>query len=125
MRIDEVEGAARLSKFNHIVITPCFWMWYLLRLPLGNLRLVNVPQLVDARSLASRNALGKLDKATYCGPPRHSILCCLSLDPNDANAGVLRASVVLAVTKITDPGLQRRGVVLLDDGTVGLDRGMA
>ena len=100
-------------------------MWYLLGLPLGNLRLVNVPQLVDARGLASRNALGKLDKATYCGLPRHSILCGLSLDPNDTDARVLWATVVLAVAKIANPGLQGRGVVLLDDGTVGLDRGMA
>lgn len=81
-----------------------------------------MPQLVNTGRLAGRDALGQLDEATHGGPPRNSVLRCLSFDPDDANAGVLWATVVLAITKITNPGLQSWGVVLLDNLAVGLDR---
>lgn len=97
----------------------------LLGLPLGDLRLVNVPQLVDAGRFAGRNALGQLNKATNSGPPRDSILCSLGLDPDHTNTRVLWATIVLAVAEVTNPGLQGWRVVLPDDITVGLDRGMA
>lgn len=79
---------------------------HLLGLPLRNLRLIKVPQLVDAGRLAGCNALGKLDETTNGCSPRDSVLCSLSLDTDDANAGILWAPVVLAVTEVTDPSLQ-------------------
>jgi hypothetical protein len=79
---------------------------HLLGLPLRDLGLVNVPQLVDAGRLASRNTLGKLDEATNSCSPRDSVLYSLSLDTDDTNAGILWATVVLAITKVTNPGLQ-------------------
>jgi len=78
---------------------------YLLRLPLRDLRLVEVPQLVDAGRLAGRDTLGQLNEATSSGSPRDSVLYSLGLDPDHANAGVLWATVVLAVTEVTKPGL--------------------
>lgn len=97
----------------------------LLRLPLRNLRLVEVPQLVDAGRLASRDAFGQLNETTNSCSARDRVLCSLGLDPDDANAGILWATVVLAVTKIADPSLQRWRVVLPDNVAAGLDRGMA
>jgi hypothetical protein len=97
----------------------------LLGLPLRDLGLVKVPELVNAGRLAGRNPLGKLDDATNSRSPRDSVLCSLGLDTDDANAGVLWATVVLAVTEVTDPGLQGWRVVLPDNVAVGLDRGMA
>lgn len=82
------------------------WSQRLLGLPLRNLALVKVPELVDAGSLAGCNALGKLDKAANGCSPRDGVLCCLGLNPDDSNAGVLWATVMLAVTKVTDPRLQ-------------------
>lgn len=84
-----------------------------------------MPQLVDTRRLAGRDTLGQLNEATNSGSPRDSILCSLGLDPDDTNPRILWAAIVLAVTKITNPSLQSWGVVLPNNITVGLDRGMA
>ena len=79
---------------------------HLLGLPLRDLGLVKVPELVDAGRLAGRNALGKLDDATNSCSPRDSVLCSLRLDTDDANAGVLWSAVVLAIAKVANPGLE-------------------
>jgi hypothetical protein len=80
-----------------------------------------VPQLVHLSSLASDNALGELNGTTDGCAPGDSVLCGLAGDLDEANARVLRATVVLAVTEVAEPGLERRRVVLLDAGAVGLD----
>lgn len=80
-----------------------------------------MPQLVHLSSLASDNALGELNGTTDGCAPGDSVLCGLAGDLDEANARVLRATVVLAVTEVAEPGLERRRVVLLDAGAVGLD----
>jgi hypothetical protein len=45
----------------------------------------------------------------------------VSLNANDADARVLWATVVLAITEISNPRLQRWRVVLLDNSAVGLN----
>jgi hypothetical protein len=93
----------------------------LLTLPLLNLRLVDVPQLVHAGRLACGNALRQLHEAANRGPLRDGVLNSLGLDPDDANAGVLGATIVLAVTEVANPCLQSGRVVLADNLTVCLD----
>jgi hypothetical protein len=97
----------------------------LLRPVLLDLLLAQIPQLVHIRRLSSRNTLCQLDEATNLRLLRHSVLRGASLDADDANARVLGTTVVLAVTEVADPGLERGGVVLADDFAVGLDGGVA
>ena len=94
---------------------------HLLGLPLRDLRLIKVPQLVNAGRLAAGDTLGQLNEATNRGSPRDSVLCSLGLDADYTNAGILWATVVLTVTEVTNPSLQGRRVVLPDDIAVGLD----
>ena len=84
-----------------------------------------MPKLVDLRSLASNNTLGELNSAANGRAPADGVLCSLAGDLNEANAGVLGATIVLAVTEVAEPGLEGRRVVLLDAGAVGLDGGGA
>jgi hypothetical protein len=46
------------------------------------------------------------------------------LDADNSDTWVVWATIVLAVAEIAKPRLQRRRVVLLDDGAIGLDRGV-
>jgi len=84
-----------------------------------------MPQLVNIRRLTSRNTLRQLDKTANLCPLRHSVLCSADLDADDANARVLWATVVLAVTEVANPRLERWRVVLADDVAVCLDGGVA
>jgi hypothetical protein len=74
--------------------------------------------------LSCRDTLGQLNKAANLGPVRHCVLGGAGLDADDADTWVLWAAIVRAITKITKPGLQPRGVVLLDNSAVSLDSGM-
>jgi hypothetical protein len=91
------------------------------RLTLLNLLCLNVPKLVDLSGLASDNTLGELNGTTNGRAPGGSVLCSLAGDLDEANTRVLRTAVVLAVTEVAEPGLERGRVVLLDAGAVGLD----
>lgn len=90
-------------------------------LTLLNLVRLNVPQLVDLRSLASDNALGELNSAANSSAPADSVLCSLAGDLDKADARILGTAVVLAVTEVAEPCLEGGGVVLFDAGAVGLD----
>jgi hypothetical protein len=72
-----------------------------------DLCLIKVPQLVNAGCLASRDTLCKLDKATDLCSLGNGVLCGADLDADDANAGVLWATVVLAIPEVANPGLER------------------
>lgn len=87
--------------------------------------LLNMPKLVDLRSLASNNALGELNSAADGSAPADGVLGSLGRNLDEADARVLGAAVVLAVAKVAEPGLEADGVVLLDAGAVGLDGGEA
>ena len=91
------------------------------KLTLLNLVRLNVPKLVDLSSLASDNALGELHSAANGSAPAGGVLRSLAGDLDEADTGVLGTAVVLAVTEVTEPGLERRRVVLLDTRAVGLD----
>lgn len=91
------------------------------KLTLLNLVRLDVPKLVDLSSLASDNALGKLDSAANSSAPADGVLRSLAGDLDEADTRVLGAAIVLAVTEVAKPGLQGRRIVLLDAGTVGLD----
>jgi hypothetical protein len=90
-------------------------------LTLLNLLCLDVPKLVHLSSLAGDNALGELNCTTNGRAPGNSVLCGLAGDLDEADARVLRATVVLAVAEVTEPGLERGRVVLLDARAVGLD----
>lgn len=93
--------------------------------PLRELLLVQISELVDLCSVASGNALCKLNKSTNCGSSRQSVLGSLCVDLDEDDTGVLWATIVLAITKITEPGLESGRVVLSDLLSVGLKRGLA
>ena len=86
-----------------------------------NLVRLNVPKLVDLGSLASDNALGELHGATNGSAPAGGVLRSLASDLDEADTRILGTAVVLAVTKVAEPCLERRRVVLLNAGAVGLD----
>lgn len=86
---------------------------------------LDVPKLVYLSSLASDNALGELHSAANGSAPADGVLRSLAGDLDEADARVLGAAIVLAVTKVAEPGLEGRRVVLLDAGAVGLDGGGA
>lgn len=104
----------KLSAFQSIGNTS-------LKLTLLNLARLNVPKLVHLSGLASDNALGELNGAADGRAPADGVLCGLAGDLDEADAGVLGAAVVLAVTKVAEPGLEGGRVELLDAGAVGLD----
>jgi hypothetical protein len=91
------------------------------KLTLLNLLLLNVPKLVDLGSLASDNTLGELNRAADSSASGSSVLCGLAGNLDETNTGILGTAVVLAITEVAEPGLERCRVVLLDAGAVGLD----
>jgi hypothetical protein len=88
------------------------------RAPLLDLGLVDLTELVDSRHVAGKRALGNI------GHPAKEVLGGDAvrdrhrLDPDDADPGVVGAAVVLSVAEVTQPGLERRAVVLLDQATI-------
>jgi hypothetical protein len=90
-----------------------------------NLVRLNVPKLVDLSSLASDNTLSELHSAANGSAPADGVLRSLAGDLNEADTGILRTAIVLAVTEVAEPGLEGGRVVLLDAGAVGLDGGGA
>ncbi len=94
--------------------------------PLLQLRLVKFANVIKTRRLASNSALGDLHRAAHHVPVEQRIRDALGLDAYGADARILRPAVVLPIAEITHPGFQLLGVVLLDDGAVGVDtRGAA
>ena len=79
-------------------------------LTLLQFRLINVPQLVHTGRLTSRNTFSKLDDSTNSCAPANCILCGNGFDLDDADSRIVRASIVLAVAKITDPCLESRAI---------------
>jgi len=90
-----------------------------------NLVRLDVPKLVHLGCLASDHTLGELNGATDSRAPADGVLCGLAGDLDEANARVLRATVVLAVTEVAEPCLESGRVELLNTGAVGFDGGSA
>lgn len=96
-----------------------------IKLTLAQLRLIDIPQLVDIRALSGNYTLRKLDKPTNSRPLRSRILRRKSSNLDSADSRVVRSAVVLAVAEVSDPRLERRAVVLVDELAVGDDFGLA
>lgn len=73
-----------------------------------------LPQLVDARGLASDGPLGYLNPAAEDILARDAVRGRRHLDADDPDAGVVLASVVHPISQVAQPRLQRRAIVLLD-----------
>lgn len=95
------------------------------RPPLANLTLGNLAQLVDLGRLARQDALRDLDNARDDILGHHRVRGADGLDADHADARVVLAAVVLAVSQVAQPRLESRAVVLLDELAVRLDCGGA
>lgn len=84
-----------------------------------------MPQLVHLRRLACHNALCDLNRASDRRLPADSVLRGLGRDLDDADAGILGSTIVLAVAEVTQPRFERGRVVLAYLFAVGLDFGGA
>jgi hypothetical protein len=84
-----------------------------------------VPQLIRLWGLSRDQALRKVHGTANDALSRDRILCRRSLDADDGNARVFGAAIMLAVTEVTQPGLERRRVVFANNLAVGLDGCMA
>lgn len=82
---------------------------------------IQLPQLVHLGALSRYGTLGHLHSTTQHVLVVDCVCCRLCSNLDDANSWVVRSTIVLAVTEVTDPSLQSRRVVFLDSGAVGKD----
>lgn len=75
-------------------------------LTLLQLRLADVSELVHLRCLSGDHTLRDLQNLAKLCLPADCILGTLALDLDDCDSWVVWATIVLSVTKITDPSLQ-------------------
>jgi hypothetical protein len=93
--------------------------------PLRDLARADFAELVDGCGLASHGTLGDLSRSPEEGLVSDRVGDSQSLDADDSNSRIVLRAIVLAIAKISHPGLQCRGVVFLDQAAVGLDGGGA
>ena len=87
--------------------------------------LAQMPQLVHSRRLTGYCALDDLERTGDLIHVADSILRRLCLDPDQCDSRIIGLAVVDAIAEVTEPRLERWGVVLLDCVAVGLDDGFA
>jgi hypothetical protein len=93
-----------------------------------DLALTELSQLVHLRRLPGNRTLHHLDSSADHGPSTDSIGSRLRLNLDDADSGIILTSIMSAIAKIANPGLESRRVVLLhhvsitDDGGLAADR---
>lgn len=75
----------------------------LLSLPLLDLLLADMPQLVHRWALSRRDTLGQLDRAADDALVANCILDGASFDSDDGDSRVLWAAVMCTVTQVTNP----------------------
>jgi hypothetical protein len=85
----------------------------------------NLPQLSNSWRVTRPNTLHHLHSPSSHNHSCNLVCSGLGLDSDDADSWVALATVMCAVTKITEPGFQGRGVVFLDSDTVGDDASFA
>lgn len=76
-------------------------------------------------SLASDRSLCDLSSTSQQVLARDSIDNRRCLDTNDTNPRIVRTSIMLAVTQVSQPCLEGRAVVLLDQLAIRLDGGLS
>jgi hypothetical protein len=91
------------------------------RPPRINFLFTDLPKFVDSWSITSDHALGHLNPSTHDVLSCDSICRRLGSDTNDTNARVFWASIMLSITKISQPNFEGWRVVLLDHKTVSDD----
>jgi len=79
--------------------------------PLTDLLLVDLPQVIDIRSLTCDSSLDDLNPPSNTRPLGQRIRCGHGFDFDNANARVILTSIVDTVALVSDPGLQSGGVV--------------
>jgi hypothetical protein len=84
-----------------------------------------MPQLIHRGRLPRNRALSHARHRPDHRTLLHRILRRLDLDPDDANARILRAAIMLTIAEVAEPGFQGGRVVLADEVAVGGDRGVA
>jgi len=92
-----------------------------LRAPLLKLLLVQMSELVDLWRLASNDTLCEFGESADSGAAANRILRCLGRDLDDADSGILWATIVSAITEVANPGLECWAVVLADLLAIGLN----
>lgn len=80
-----------------------------------NLTLANLPQFVDSWSLSGDNTLSHLCSSSESILPHNGVGGSQGLDSDNTDSWILWSTIVLSVTKISKPCLERRGVVLLHE----------
>lgn len=78
-------------------------------------------ELVDGRRLSRDDTLGDIDRASDGRLSARCVLNGLADDLDDDDAGVVGSAIVLAISEIAHPRLQRGRVILLYPLTVGLN----
>lgn len=112
-----------ISFFGIIIIDcPLPLLHHLLgALPSSNLLLTQLPQLLYGRGAPSHHTLRDLRNSPDDVLSRDRISRRLSLDSDNANSGILRSTIMFPITEIAQPCFKCRGIVFLDNGTVGYD----
>lgn len=95
------------------------------RAPLLYLRRADLPQLVDLGGRAGDGALSNLGDPANGGAVVDGVRDGLGFDADDADAGIVLGAVVLAISKVAEPGLESGTVGLLDELAVRNDAGLA
>ncbi|KAL2292704.1 hypothetical protein FJTKL_07796 [Diaporthe vaccinii] len=88
--------------------------------PLGDLSLCDLPQVVDSSRLAGHSTLRNLSRPADEILRDNSVGCGDCLHTNHTDARVVLTSIVLAISENSQPSLQNRTVVLLDQLPIGL-----
>lgn len=83
----------------------------------------DLAQAVDLSGLALYRTLRDLNSLSNqtLGSQRIGDSVCTNSD--DANTGIVRGSIVYAISQVAQPGLEHRAVMLLDESSVRHDRG--
>jgi hypothetical protein len=88
------------------------------RAPIRDLGGADLPQIVDLGGLARDSTSGHLGNPAEDVLRNERVRSGGGLDPNDTDAGIILRAVVLAIAEITQPCLERRAIMLLDERTV-------
>jgi hypothetical protein len=93
--------------------------------PLLNLIFGDLSKLVHTRRIPCDSTLRDIRKPIDQILPHNRIRRRQQIDLDNPNSRILRSAIMLSIAQVTNPGLQAGGVVLVDDGAVGEDRGRA
>ena len=91
------------------------------KLTLSQLARAYFPNTVNRRNITISSTFNSVNRSSYDSLPRKDISRQLSLQSDNTNPRIIWATIMLPVTQITQPSLQGRRVVFLDDLRVSND----